>query len=173
MTILSLTSTELARASYLIRWTSDLTKPLYHVYVGGVLIDTTRRNNLTLDLVEGDFASIEVSDSGPLTPAGGEAFAELEWAAVPDTKQYRVEEFDGVSWAARSLINDDGSSQYAHRTLPISDETNAQFRVTAIGADGNESTPAAVTMSAPRHPAPPEVQYTYDDALHQITLTEI
>jgi len=46
----------------------------------------------------------------------------------------------------------------------------AEFRVIAVWADGNESTPVTRNITAARHPIPPRLDWTLSESTRQVTI---
>jgi len=173
MTITSVDSQQIASSMYLVTWSSDIVGATFYVYNNGELVDITKTNNYTVSVAEGSYPYIEISDSGEIVSKAGQSHSDLEWDQVANTKEYRVEEWDGTSWVVRERIRDDGSPGYQYRSLPSVDETSSQIRVIAVGVNESESSAATSAYATPRHPEIPEVLYTYDGSLNTLTITEI
>ncbi len=155
-------------------WTSSLSTPTYQIFGDGQYVATTtgEHRDFPLNVVDGESALVEILDSAtvPATTAMG-ARATISWDDVATAARYRVEQFVGAAWVVvKELIADQTRYHFITPTL-AGTATAHQFRVTAIGVNGNEATAATINILSTRHPDPPTVAYAYSDATKKVTLT--
>lgn len=146
----------------MVRWSSDLTNPLYRIWRGGVRIDVTRRNWGVFALDGGDARDIVIADDSAVPSGTAEKHAVLLWDAVAATAAYRVEQSIDAAWVTLHEVADDGRQLYQWRTPLLPAGTATSFRVTPIGTNGNDGTPVTPTVTLAGQPDPPEVAATYD-----------
>lgn len=125
---------------------------------------------------------VEVLDDADLEPATGfPGRVRLGWTpADSTTAEYRVEEYVSGTWTARRrLRHEDGKGWYRFESRYLEDVTSHQFRVIAVGTNGNESTLLTKSVLMVRHPDVPiadadlEASIVYDGATPKtVTITE-
>lgn len=153
------------------RWTSDVSNPTFRVAKNGKLITETSLRSITLQLLAGDV--LDVSDDGSDPDGTPDGAVELAWAGVAGAEKYRLEQETSPgsgTWNNLAVIRDDGRSQYKYKTAPLVDDTATSFRVTPVGTNGNDGTPAAINVTVPRHPSTPDVDYSYSDVTKKVTI---
>lgn len=154
-------------------WSSSLPgTPAYYVYRDGELVDTTYAQEKLIH-VEADEAPIfEILDDSTAEPAYAyPAALTLRWYEVAATDRYEVQELVGAVWTTRAVITDSGQGYFAWRSRPLEDETVHQFRVRAIGTNGNTGTALTLSCLTVRNPDPPEATWSYSAVTKKVTIT--
>lgn len=159
---------------WLVEWSSDLgSDTVFYVYVDGDLYAVTQLTWMTFS-TSGSTESmvIKVLDevAGADDPAWG-ARALMAWYAVAGTDYYLVEEYVASAWTEVQRIVDRGEGYFRWESRVLEDITTHQFRVTAMGTNGNLGTPTSLTILAVRHPNPPNVAFAWDDATQVVTIS--
>lgn len=158
--------------AWLVRWTSDLTDPIYRVFRDGSELYRTLNNWAVFTLAAGESALIEVLDNAAEMPQTAiTPRVHLAWDSVAGAKRYRVERLVDAAWALVKEIEDDGQARFQYDTPPLADAaTDHQLRVTTIGDNDNEATATAVNVTMIRHPDPPTNAMSFDDVTKTITV---
>lgn len=166
-----LTPVQIAGGLWLVRWTSNYTGA-FLVYRDGKLLGVTHVKRFHVFVQDDDEAPlIEVlPDSTPTPVTAFSARLELRFSRVAGAVKYTVEQLEGGSWVNKANIREDGRSVYEYRSDVVSDDTTHQFRVSAVDADGQSSTPATVSKHLIRHPDPPDVSIEYDLATGKMAI---
>lgn len=153
-----------------VRWTSDLTDPLYRVFRNGVLIAVQRCEGIVVTASVDQHDTIVVSDD-QTEPAPRIATPTLQVAFLPvaGADSYRLERFIGAAWVQQTTIKETGATQYRHFTDPLPDAGSTQFRMTAIGT-ANEATPLTGTVATARVPDVPDVSSTFNAGPNTVTI---
>ena len=81
-----------------------------------------------------------------------------------------MEAHEGGSWVTRATIEDTGAGYYQWESGWLADVTSHEFRVTPVGADGNEGTATGWVVLMVRWPDPPEVGVTYAAGTGKVTI---
>lgn len=155
-----------------ISWTSTLGDPTFYVYRDGVLVATTKQTAISFTLTSGERIAVEVFDDPDDEPElifPGRAT--IQWLGLTAAASYLVEEYVGAAWTQRALLLASGRPYYQWTSRYLEDETTHQFRVTAIGADGNAGTPVAFSIPVVRNPDAPEPTWAFDTDTHELTVT--
>jgi hypothetical protein len=147
-------------------WTSTLEDPSFYVWVDGFLVSGELKQNwFDIIIPSGATFRIDVFDNAVEAP--GFAFPGtvlLQWDAVTDATNYRVEEWDGAAWVVRARIPETGRSVYQWESSRLADDTAWQFRV--LASDGaNDSAPREFTGLMVRRPDAPNVTHSYVDGV--------
>lgn len=158
------------RHSWRVGWSSDPAGAVFRVFRNGRALGVTRATSMVFTSRPGSWPVIEVLDSADAPRRTAEPEAIVQWEAVAGAAGYRVEQLIDAVWVGLTTVDDDGSATYRVTTNPLEDATEYQFRVIPLGADGNEGTPAAITVEAVRHPDPPHVGYAFDDSMKTVTI---
>lgn len=95
----------------------------------------------------------------------------LQWRGQDDAYYYTVEESVSSVWTHRRLIKEDGRGYYEVETPVLTDGTTAQWRVTTLDSQENESTVASYSLLVVRHPAPPSINMSYSAATGNVTVS--
>jgi len=91
-------------------------------------------------------------------------FAILQWRYIAGATAYLVEVYAGSAWTTQKTIRETGAGYYWFKTAVLADQTEAQYRISALDLRGNAGTPIAFTFDLVRNPAAPDVEYTIDGA---------
>ena len=86
------------------RWSSDLSDPLYRVSLDGRLIRVGRRNWEIVTPPGTAGALVEVLDSAAVPASAGEGQVTVNWAAVSGAGAYLIEEYVGGEWRPRATV---------------------------------------------------------------------
>ena len=158
-----------------LRWSSTESDPTYRVFRDGVLVLTTPLEQMTATVEAGETPVFEVFDdttSQPQAAFGGRLT--LAWYGAAAVDHYRVEEYVGAAWTLRDKIRDTGHGsgwQVRWTTRWLEDATTHQFRIVAIGDNGNATTVSTWSAVMVRHPNPPVVGFSYDSGTGKVTLS--
>jgi hypothetical protein len=112
-----------------------------------------------LDAIKEDYAIV------------GPTVATLAWYSVTGTAYYTVEEYVDAAWTEKRRIQDRGEGYFRWDSRVLEDVTTHQFRVTAVGTNGNASAVAARTILIVRSPDRPDVTYAYSNATEKVTIS--
>lgn len=131
---------------------------------------------------QGESFVVEVLDDADLEPATGfPGRIRLGWTpADSTTKEYRVEEYVSAVWTERRRLRHQANvGWYRFESRFLEDVTTHQFRVIAVGINGNETTLFTKSVLMVRHPDAPvadanlEAKIVYDGATPKtVTITE-
>ncbi len=156
-------------------FSSDLSEPTFFIYRDGVLWNTTQNTEINVYIDAEETPVFDIFDSANDVP--GLAFpgrAVLNWDATIATKEYRIEEFVAAVWKLRQVIKDNGQGYFRFQSRWLEDVTSHQFRVIAVGENGNDSIARTLTVFMVRNPDPPRVTFSYDGAGPKtVTMTAI
>lgn len=159
--------------AFLLKWSSTESDPRYRVFRDGLPITgLSRANNATFTVAPDQSSLIQVLDDPDEIPAAifaGEIV--LTWPSAAGTREYRVEKFIAGNWEPQTRIADTGRDSYTWRSDTLQDATAHNFRVIAVGEDGNESTPSTFDLTMLRNPDDPKASITFSDATKAITVT--
>ncbi|KPK72132.1 MAG: hypothetical protein AMJ84_04860 [Acidithiobacillales bacterium SM23_46] len=153
-------------------FTSTLDNPLYRIFVDGVRVAVQRSGRFLHTVPPDAHSDVQVLDEAGVTPDSAQSFPRLSWPPVANTGSYRVEQYIDGEWRTRQRILDDGRDGYKWQSPMIIAGAEQQYRVTPVGADGNDGTPVTPAVTIAALPAPPVVDMTYDNETHKVTLTE-
>lgn len=147
-------------------WESDLTDPLFYVWVDGILVSSELRQNwFDVTVPSGATFRVDVFDNAVETP--GYAFPGnvlLQWSAVDGAEHYRVDVWSGSEWATRARIAESGRSIYQWESERLDDDAVWRFRV--VANDGANDSPAReFTGLMVRRPDAPNVTHSYVDGV--------
>lgn len=156
-------------------WSSILSNVTFRIFRDGQLQLETRNTSAIFYVESGESPIFEIFDTPCGTPS--ESFpgtSLITWYAIPDTELYRVEEFISAVWTLRRKIKDLGRTYFSFRTRWLEDVTLHNFRVIAVGNNGNNSTAKLVDVFMVRHPDPPNAGFVYDGAGPKtVTITQL
>ena len=162
--------------SWLISFSSSLEDPTFYVYVNGKLYATTDQENIIITISPGETSEnvyVEIFDSAGETPA--EVFPgrlTLHWKASSNTDYYRIDECVDASWVERARVYDSGEEYFSWKTRFLEDVTEHTFRLVPLGTNGNEGGELILVCLMVRYPDQPELELTYSDATHKVTIDE-
>lgn len=163
----------LSEDTYLLSWSSTETDPAYYIYRDGELIDTTFAETYAVTIEEGESPVFEILDDVDAVPIPGyPARQEICWLPATSAESYRIDEYVDSAWVQRDSVPDDGSPFFSWTTRPLEDVTTHLFRVTPVGANGNDGTSKTYSIAMVRCPDPPDVTITYDDETGTLTIDE-
>ena len=169
------TPQQIGRVTWRVSWSSSLTDPTFYVYRDGLQVATTRATSIDLVVQPGEQPVIEVLDSASESPLpsrpGNLTLAWYASAGTPVVDYYRVDEYVAAAWTERVRVQETGAGYYTWRSRFLEDVTEHQFRIVAVGENGNEATAASFTCLMVRHPDVPSVTYSYDKVTDKITVT--
>lgn len=162
-------------STFRLSWSSDQPAPVtYRIFRDGTLITTTPEEEFNFSIEPGEQPLIEILDDGTTSPslAFPSRFT-LSWRSVVGAASYRIEELIGVSFVTRQVVTDDGRKWNEWDSRPLEDDQLHEFRITPIGDNGNNGTPVTFQIKMVRHPDPPPVAYSYDQATGKVDLTSV
>ncbi len=155
-----------------VRWSSNLSDPLFSVFKDGFLIDITKQTEKIFLLNPGESLIIEILDDPSLKPAI--AFSSrltLGWYPSAGAKSYRIDEFVGAGFVEVTNITDNEEGFFIWKTRPLEDDKIHQFRIVPIGLNDVEGTIRNFTVLMVRHPNPPDQNFSYSEATKQLTVS--
>lgn len=154
-------------------WTSDQENPTYRVYRNGREVHRGSLNTATVTLQEGESATVEVLDDDAAVAESIAATSHtLHWAASTGAVAYRVERKISGEWTLEHTLRAGNAETFAYRTPALADAETHEYRVKAVGADGNQGTAATLDIPMVRTPDPPEVDYSYSSGTGKVTISE-
>lgn len=164
---------------YRFAWSSDQDEPTFWVYRAGKLIQKSKATSIELTLKAGESAVLFVSEGEPAQlPTQWPGVASLHWDAASGTDYYLVEEYVSSSWVERARVRDrsvlNGGSErnrFSWTSRTLEDVTSHQFRVTAVGTNGNSSTATSLTVLMVRKPDVPDVTFSYSNDTDKVTIS--
>jgi len=170
--ITSLSIRRTGRSSVRLLFESDLPAPTFYVWRDGLYQGATSADHWDATVPFGAHPVWDVFDDPDEEPELVlPDHLRLQWAAVSGADHYRVEELVGENWAQRARVASSGRGYYHYHTPRLADGETHQWRIVAVGADGNESTAASFTAVMARYPDPPAATYDYDEATGLVTIT--
>jgi len=148
--------------SWLMRWSSDLSSPLYRIFRNGTLIAHTRRTSMVCTVPTDEAAQIEIFDDVVSRSKGlPSAHARLLWDSVDQCVAYYVERKNAQGqWQIVAKIWDAGICKYQYDLKSLEDDEVHEIRVFAEGV-GGQTLPVSTTYKLIRIPDPPNVTMTY------------
>jgi hypothetical protein len=135
----------------------------YYLWRDGELVGTTGLLEWYVQTADSEPAIVQVFDQATDVP--GPAYPSqivLCWDETPDTAYYRVERWSGSAWVELTRVEDTHQGAYLWRSEVLADGTAYQYRVTAIGTNGQAGDSLEMHGMLVRHPDPPAVTWTYD-----------
>jgi hypothetical protein len=173
MAITGLTLARMGGLAWRAAFTSSLASPTFRVWIDGVRVGTTSIGRWDFTVRPGDGAAVEVYDAAADEPREPlPARLTVQWRAVTGAASYRVEEYGGAAWAVRASVTDDGRGYYQWASRRLEDDTTHQFRVVAVGGNGNEATAAQVDALMVRRPDVPTLTLAWDAEAGAIVIAE-
>ena len=152
-------------------WTSDLTAPTFHLWRNGVRLPDTIQNYITISVDPDEELMIEVLDvAGVLPQPAFSGRFTLCFRAVAGTDYYRIDEYVDGDWSESGRIDETGAMYYSWGSRWLEEGAVHQFRVIAIGVDGNEGAALAFSDLMVRHPDTPRVTYAYSAETSKVTI---
>lgn len=149
---------------------------------GALIAGPTDLAEMDFSVLAGESFVVEVLDDADLEPATGfPGRIRLGWPPADSTTQgYRVEEYVSGSWTERRRLQHQANvGWYRFESRFLEDVTTHQFRVIAVGINGNETTLFTKSVLLVRHPDAPvadanlETKIAYDGATPKtVTITE-
>ena len=162
---------DLGGGTFLVSAESDLAAPTYYWWLDGHYLAETRRPSTIVSVEPGSHPVIEVFDDAARRPDYAVPSArQLVFGRVPDAARYKVEQFIDGAWELQDVVSESGALFKRRTTGQLADETDTQFRVTPVGTNEVEGTPAAATIRMIRYPDPPNVTFTYNAGPHTVTI---
>lgn len=157
-----------------VAWTSSANGP-FRVIRDGRQIDETFATQYVLHVGQGEAPIVEVlADPDAVPTFAKSSRLTLSWDASPNTKEYRIEKWDGFAWVTFDRMRETGEKSYIYRTATLADDTVYSFRVVPVGMNGNDGTPAVFrNLKMIRHPDPPNVAYAFNAGPGTVTITEV
>ncbi len=156
-------------------WSSILSNVTFSIYRDGELALQTKLLSHIFYIEQGESPVFEIIDTpGGLPSVGFPGNSLITWYAIAGTDHYRVEEFVAAVWTLQRKIVAGDKPYFNFRTRWLEDVTIHQFRVIAVGTNGNESTAKLVNVFMVRHPDPPLAGFAYNGAGPKtVTITEL
>ena len=149
---------------WLFSWTAGPTD-IFTVWLNGIQIDTVTGDEYECKLngyVSGPPPLEIVDDADDAENDLYPPFAVLQWREVSGAAAYLIEQYIDSAWTTKKTIMDKSTGYYWYRTAVLTNETEYQFRVSALNKVGNPGTPVAYTFEIEHNPAAPDVAYTID-----------
>lgn len=165
--------TRIGRRAWRVVYASTLSAPTFYIYVNAELVGVTTETAYQFQAAPGESVILDVFDSSTDTPEdvypGRLAIA---WYAVVATDYYRIDEYLSGEWVEVGRVRDTGAGYFKWRTRWLEDSASHQFRVIAVGDNGNESTAATLSCLMVRHPDVPDVNLSYDAEDGTLTIAQ-
>ncbi len=160
---------------WLVEWSTDLGDgTIFYIYVDGSLFTETTLTSWTFTVPSGgEDASlhVEILDAPKEDPVGAwPQTATIAWYAIGGTDYYKVEE-NVSGWIERQRIQNQNLEYFVWTSRVLEDVTTHDFRVSAVGVNGNSSTVAALTILKVHNPIRPNVTITYADGTQKVTIS--
>lgn len=153
-------------------WSSDLEDPVFYVWRDGRLVASTPDTSMLFTAAVGESLLVEVLDDSTASPlAAWPSRARLEWRGAAGAERYRVEEYVSGEWTARDYVRDRGEGWFSWESRVLEDSASHQFRVTPVGANGNDGAPRTFTLLMVRVPDVPDVDFAYDSDSRKVTVS--
>lgn len=165
-------ATSPARGIWDLNFSSDLGgTPTFYIYRDAELVNTTTLTRYQVTIAAGESPVFAIFDDAADRPDSFSSRAHIQWLYQADIDYYRVEEFISAAWVERKRLTSKVTKQiYDFNSRVLEDVTTHQFRVTAVGVNGNESTASSITLFMIRTPDPPDVTYSYTNGTKLITV---
>jgi len=160
----------LGSRDYLLRFTSDLPEPLFRIWRDGVLIAQTYNNTHHVMVDSLDRASFEIRDDDKQGAWNVPYKGFIWWQGNPLAERYEISWKVGLDWVLLASVYETGESLYKWDTPVLENQTEYEFRVIAIDADGNQSEPLLLNKYVVRRPQFEPWDYTYASSTGQITV---
>lgn len=181
---MTISITEILRTgstSWQYTWAGDAGETLFDIWnsdTGQLLEELTRQTSITVensDTVEPPALEIRGSfGRGVFRPRQRQAKTErfnprptIQFRGIVGVLGYRVEELVSSVWTFRRFITERGDGYYQWSSAAVADVTSAQFRVLTV-ENGDDTTYTSTALNFDffmvRHPPPPSVTITWDDA---------
>ena len=155
-----------AEGSWLFSWTAD-SGDSFDIWLNGIQLATVTDDEYLC--TEPDYDSepppLEIVEDESGTFAENELyppFANIQWRGVDGATSYLVEKYAAGAWSTVATITDISAEYYWYRTLPLEDDTEYNYRVSAQDINGNTGTPVTFAITLARNPSPPSVTYAID-----------
>lgn len=161
---------------WFVTWSTDLgAGTIFYIYLDGLFLYETTLTSGTFTVPPGTTEEtslvLEILDEEKTAPVSTWPMtATIAWLAVDGADYYQVEE-DVSGWTVRKRIAAGNLEYYRWESRPLEDVTTHNFRVTAIGTNGNSSTVAALAILAVHNPTKPHVSISYSDSTHKVTIS--
>lgn len=137
-------------------FTSDLTDPIFYIYVNGEYVTQTRETfyDLTIGVnTQAQFDVLDVVDDLPAEFFPG--VMHLRWDGTPDSTSFRVEQYVVDEWVAKQVIIADDRRVFHYTSELLDDSEVHQFRIVPIDDQGRDGTILEFEAEMCRYPDEP------------------
>lgn len=158
-----------------IKYSSDLSNPVFFIYIDGELYDTTEAASAIIRINPGESPVISIIDSlipGEI-PAYYPKYAALTWWYLNGAVEYRIEEYIGSAWVVRDTIPENGKGYYLWKSRVLEDCVSHSFRVIPVDEKGNDGTAQEFEILMVRIPDEPQCEFSYSAVTGELTLENI
>ena len=176
-------TTKQGTGEWLIDWSGQGTGP-YEVWLTGDLLHTTTDESFTYsgisalsnaDPYESTAPPIEIWDTSETGSPYNQLYppyAFLQWRRIRQASYYLIEQYSGGAWSEVARVPEDGAQPYQqYETSSVSDNTTAQYRVSAYDAQGNTRVPVQFDFVVRCNPDPPSPTIVWNGTLNRVEVT--
>lgn len=163
-------------------WTST-GATYYRIVLFGLQLDTTSNAFYTVSDPSALLSYRTFPPPIEVVPTTTKALSELyqpyllmQWYGDPNATLYLVQYNNGATWQTIAQISNAGQWVLQFQTAVLFDETEYDYRVIAVDALGDQSTPRPYTINVVTPPTPPDaiVTLTYSGpSAHQVQVAHV
>lgn len=164
--------------SYSVKYDWAGTAP-FDVWQDGVkILNQTTATTYTAQTTDGTtnpLPAVEVLDSTDTEVAQSKQFSPLvkfQWRGQSDASYYQVQQYVDAEWTAKAMVKENGTGYYSYESIPLTDDTTAEFRVVPYDIRGYAGLPLPITHTIVRNPPPPAVAYAYSAGTGLLTVSD-
>jgi len=173
MTVTIDTPVQVGQSSWRLTYSSTESSPTYYIYQDGSLLATTTQASWVFWLPAGESLMVEIFDDADAVATNAyPSRVTLHWYAPASVDYYRIDKYADAAWSEVGRVFDTGAPYYSWKTAVLSDVTSYTYRIVSIGDNGNEGAYREFTFLMVKHPAEPDVTYTYASGTAKVTVAE-
>lgn len=162
MAITSVAYTQSGPGTFVFTYASNLADPTFYIWVNGDLVAETLETSYEVSVPIGDQLQFDVFDDPDDEPTDYyPTRLTLRWEGRDGANTYRVDQYTGGQWVAKSIHPHRVSNLYHYVTGVLDDVTTYQFRVVPIDAEGRSGTALSFTAEMVRYPDEPAQTMTF------------
>lgn len=168
MAITEYTTTRVGANTWRARASSDVTGASFYWYRNGRLVARGVLPFFDFEVSPGESVRVDVYDSAEdVPPVSYPGRALLEWENRGG--RYRVDEWLDDAWVSRGVVGPSARGSLQWPSGVLADGALHQFRVVALGADGNAGEGRVFGVMMVRLPDPPGGSVSYDAVEEALT----
>lgn len=175
MAISNVQAQHLGDGVYHVTWETDSgPDTIFHVYLDDVLVGSTPLAFFQVTLPGStQEATVRVVEENPLAldPGDKSRFVLVAWWGVDAASYYTVEWYNVTAWEEVKRIDDEGQGWFAWQSGLLDDLSTQQFRVRAMGVNGNLGTLNTLSIEVVGNPSPPAVDWSYAAGTGKVTIS--